>query len=127
MTARISRLNALTSSDPSVFTHIKMPQTVRKKLLALDFDDWDDVTMTTQCSAEVLRELQRAVESVADLGPPALSLNLARKRAALDAEEDSDSDAETSPHDDAAALRFKFAVLMSSPTIDDAVRYRLTC
>jgi hypothetical protein len=40
-----------------------MPASVLNKLLANDFDDWEDVAKTTMCSAAVLLELQRAVSA----------------------------------------------------------------
>ena len=106
MTAKqpISLLNLLTSSDPSVFTQIKMPRAVRTKLLANDFDDWEDLQTTTMCSADVLRELQRAVESVGDFDPSVGAKNLARKRAAPSAEDSADGST-AAPDGGAVALK----------------------
>ena len=59
----IELLNSLTSSDPSFLSQLRMPASVLNKLLANDFDDWEDVAKTTMCSAAVLLELQRAVSA----------------------------------------------------------------
>ena len=59
----IELLNSLTSSDPSFLSQLRMPASVLNKLLANDFDDWEDLAKTTMCSAAVLLELQRAVSA----------------------------------------------------------------
>jgi hypothetical protein len=66
----VSALNSLTSCNPTAFDGIQMPAKVREGLLANDFSSWEDVAETTNCSTDVLGELQKLVQSLQRFDPP---------------------------------------------------------
>ena len=59
----IALLNSL-STDEYLFEEVEMPPEVRKEILKLDFEDWDDLQCTTGCSDVVLQSLVQAVFKV---------------------------------------------------------------